>query len=104
MRTIADRHLNAINRKNPTLSEAWVEARNFVIRYGVAISLGVISVTIYVLLYEYSGNIKHLAQEAYIGHKTWFFVPILIMFAFSLIHGSFTAHFWDSLGVKPKKP
>ena len=103
MRRIADQYLDNLSRRNPTLHEALFEAKNFVFRYGVAFSLGVTSATIYILLYKFSGDVKHLAQETYTGHKTWFFIPILIMFAFSLIHGSFTAHFWDSLGIKAKK-
>lgn len=103
MRRIADSYIEQIDRENPTVAESWKEAKEFVARFGVAIALGVLSITIYVLLYKLSGNIKDLALEAYAGHKTWFFVPILLAFLFSVIHGAFTAHFWDSFGIKAKK-
>lgn len=34
----------------------------------------------------------------------WYFlVPVTIAFAFSLVHGAFTGHFWDLLGIKARK-
>ncbi len=34
----------------------------------------------------------------------WYFlIPVGIAFLFSYIHGSFTDHFWDVLGIKARK-
>lgn len=103
MRRIADTYIEQINQKNATAAEIVADAKGFVARFGLAIVLGLFSTAIYILLYKYSGDIRGLAMETATGHKTWFFVPILIALVFSFIHGTFTAHFWDSLGLKAKK-
>lgn len=34
----------------------------------------------------------------------WYFlIPVGIAFLFSYVHGGFTAHFWDVLGIKARK-
>ncbi len=103
MRRIADSYIKQVDRKNPTATESWKEAKGFVVRFGVAITLGVLSIALYVLLYKLSSDIRNLALETYTGHKTWFFVPILLAFLFSVIHGSFTAHFWEFSGDQTEK-
>jgi len=60
---------------------------------------GLISLTLYVLLYLFEDEI--LDQVA--NGRWYFLIPILAAFAFSFIHGNFTAHFWDMLGIKAKK-
>jgi hypothetical protein len=30
-------------------------------------------------------------------------VPVAMAFLFSLVHGAFTGHFWDVLGIKARK-
>jgi hypothetical protein len=60
--------------------------------------LGSISATLYLLLYLFSDTILAWSRQ---GH--WYFIaPITIAFVFSLVHGSFTGHFWDLLGIKAK--
>ena len=60
---------------------------------------GAFSLFFYFLLYLYEARILEVA-----GHGRWYFiVPVLIAFAFSLVHGNFTARFWDLLGIRAKK-
>jgi hypothetical protein len=66
--------------------------------------LGIASAALYGLLYHYDRSLVNLAMEAHNGHRTWFFVPILVALTFSLAHGAFTGYFWDMLGIKAKKP
>jgi hypothetical protein len=61
--------------------------------------LGLISAGLYLLLYLFEDRVMEVA-----AHGDWYFViPILIAFAFSLVHGAFTGHFWEILGIKAKK-
>lgn len=60
--------------------------------------LGLLTALLYLLLWLLEASILEWSQ-----HGRWFFViPIAIAFLFSLVHGSFTAHFWDLLGVKAR--
>jgi hypothetical protein len=60
---------------------------------------GAVTLVLYFLLYLFENQ----AME-YAAHGRWYFiVPIAIAFVFSYAHGSFTAHFWDVLGIKAKK-
>ena len=68
--------------------------------YTVIFGLG--SIVLYILLYRFSGDIRHLAELTSQGDKQLSFVPIVIAFVFSIMHGAFTGHFWDTLGLKPK--
>ena len=64
-----------------------------------AVRFGFVSLSLYVLLYLFEDEILRITT-----HGRWFFVlPILIAFLFSVVHGSFTSHFWEALGVKAKK-
>lgn len=59
---------------------------------------GVISVTLYSLLYLYSDTILEYSRQG-----RWFFIgPITIAFVFSIIHGNFTGQFWDLFGIQAK--
>jgi len=71
----------------------------FHICYAAQVALwGITSVILYFLLYFFEESILESSKQ---GH--WFFiVPIAIAFVFSLVHGTFTSHFWDLLGVKAK--
>ena len=70
--------------------------KNKTLRY--AIVLGMISASLYFLLWLLEKPIMHYSQ-----HGKWYFViPIMIAFAFSLVHGAFTGYFWDVLGFKAK--
>ena len=60
--------------------------------------LGIISAALYLLLYLFSDQILQWSER---GH--WYFiVPVGIAFGFSFVHGAFTGHFWDLLGIKAK--
>ena len=103
MRKIAEQYLNNINQEAPTTAQTWQGIKAFAGRYGRLIGFGVLSISLYGLLYWLSTDIKSLAQATYAGHKQLFFIPIVVALVFSLIHGAFTSHFWDSLGVKAKQ-
>ena len=68
-----------------------------------ALIFGALSVALYSLLYVFNIDLIHIAQTTHEGNKTWFFLPIVIALVFSLVHGSFTSHFWDVLGIQAKK-
>lgn len=62
------------------------------------LSLGILSAVLYFLLYRFEGIILDWSERG-----GWYFmVPISIAFIFSFVHGAFTGHFWDFLGVKAK--
>lgn len=62
------------------------------------LSLGILSAVLYFLLYYFEEPILNWSEQG-----GWYFmVPISIAFIFSLVHGAFTGHFWDFLGVKAK--
>jgi hypothetical protein len=67
------------------------------------LGLGVLSATLYYLLYLYGDDLRHLAEITNAGDKQYFYVPIIIALIFSFVHGAFTGHFWDVLGLKAKK-
>jgi len=66
-----------------------------------AIVYGAASLALYVLLFLYADETVELARRAREGEKIWFLVPIVIAFAFSLVHGAFTGAFWDAIGLRP---
>lgn len=66
-------------------------------------ALGAASLTLYFLLFRYSDNLMALAAAARAGEKLYAAVPIAIALVFSLVHGAFTAHFWDALGLRPSR-
>lgn len=61
---------------------------------------GVGSLALYLLLFAYSNELVTLATETRQGQKWLFIVPIVIAFVFSWVHGSFTGHFWELLGIR----
>lgn len=65
--------------------------------------LAIASAGLYGLLYRYGNDLIAMARSVHEGHKALFFIPIVIAFAFSLIHGAFTGYFWDALGLRPRK-
>jgi hypothetical protein len=67
------------------------------------VALGVISLTLYVLLFRFDAELRQIAVATNQGHKAYFLVPIGIAFLFSLVHGAFTDRFWAVLGVKARK-
>ena len=67
-----------------------------------AIYLGLLSAILYGFLYQYSGDVRHAAELARAGEKFYAIVPIIIAFVFSIVHGAFTGHFWEAMGLKAK--
>lgn len=60
---------------------------------------GLVSLVLYFLLYFFEDSIL-----AFTSRGGWYFIaPVAIAFVFSYVHGSFTAFFWDVLGIKAKK-
>lgn len=68
-----------------------------------ALIFGAMSVVLYTLLYVFNIDLAEIAHSTHNGDKTLFFVPIVVALVFSFIHGSFTSHFWEFLGVQAKK-
>ncbi len=68
-----------------------------------AILYGGLSLGLYILLFAFNDEIRHMAEATSRGDKTLFFVPIIIALVFSLVHGAFTGYFWEALGLKAKK-
>ena len=62
------------------------------------LAYGVISITLYVLLYYFHADILEASKQG-----GWnFIVPVMIAFVFSVVHGNFTGQFWDLFGIKAK--
>lgn len=61
---------------------------------------GVGSLTLYLLLFAYADQLVLWAEQTRQGNKLLFLIPIAIAFVFSWVHGSFTGHFWELLGVR----
>jgi hypothetical protein len=60
---------------------------------------GVPSIGLYSLLYAFEDSLLALSAQG-----GWLFIiPVAIAFLFSFVHGGFTAHFWDLLGIKARK-
>jgi hypothetical protein len=68
-----------------------------------ALLFGVASAILYALLLGYSDLFVEWAQRTHQGEKSLFLIPIAVAFVFSWVHGNFTGHFWESLGLKAAK-
>ena len=67
--------------------------------YGIAILMGVLSISLYVLLLS-----KQDVLNEYFGRGGMYaFLPIITAFIFSFVHGSFTGNFWTLLGIEAAK-
>ena len=64
--------------------------------------LGTLSIALYTLLFYFSEELVQMAETTRRGNKMFFPVPIALPLLFSWVHGSFTGHFWDLLGFKPR--
>lgn len=65
--------------------------------------LGVASAGLYLLLFLFSDVLPELAAATRRGEKLAALVPLAIAMVFSFVHGAFTGHFWDLLGLRAKK-
>ena len=66
--------------------------------------LGLASAGLYILLFVFSDKLPELAAINRQGeHRLYALVPIGIALLFSFVHGAFTGHFWDLLGLRAKK-
>lgn len=64
--------------------------------------LGTFSIALYALLYYFSEELVQMAEATRRGNKSFFPIPIALALLFSWVHGTFTGHFWDLLGFKPR--
>jgi len=69
----------------------------------VTLVLGIASAALYFLLYLFSDTLPGLAAATRQGEKLYALVPLVIAMVFSFVHGAFTGHFWDLLGLRAKK-
>lgn len=72
-------------------------------KWKVTLALGVLSASLYMLMFKFSPALIHLSEMTRQGDKLGAIIPIAIAFVFSYVHGSFTAQFWSSLGLKPRE-
>lgn len=63
---------------------------------------GAASTLLYVLLFAFSARLPELAAATREGNKIYALVPIAIALVFSFVHGAFTGHFWDLLGLRAR--
>jgi uncharacterized integral membrane protein len=67
--------------------------------YGITIVFGIFSVALYVALLNNQDSIT-----ASFSKGGWYsFLPIILAFIFSFVHGNFTGHFWTLLGVEASR-
>lgn len=105
MKSIAKRYiqeLEATPAQLPEISELFTLLVSGLKKYALVVGLGLLSVALYTMLYIFNLELIEMAQSTHAGHKGLFFLPIFIALVFSFIHGTFTSHFWDVLGVKAK--
>jgi len=66
---------------------------------GKAVFFGALSAALYMLLFVYEEPIlTNFARGGFFA-----FLPILVAFVISYVHGSFTGSFWSVLGVEASK-
>lgn len=103
MRRTAERYLENSQKPARSIKADVRSLLRLIIDFRTVLLYGAVSITMYTALYLFSNDLVVLAQETGHGHKLLFFVPIVLALAFSIVHGSFTAHFWEVLGVKAKQ-
>ena len=101
MHNNAEAHLQAL--QPPGSASSKIDFMRIVRKYRLVFSYGVLSIALYALLYYFSADLVAIARDTHAGHKAMFFLPIVLALVFSVIHGAFTSHFWDVLGVKARK-
>lgn len=61
---------------------------------------GGVSGVLYFLLLANGNIFVEWAQRTQQGEKWLFVVPVAVAFLFSYVHGSFTSHFWETMGLR----
>ena len=69
----------------------------------ITLALGAASAGLYFVLFLFSDQLPALAAATRQGEKWYALVPLAIAMVFSFVHGAFTGHFWDVLGLRAKK-
>ena len=69
----------------------------------ITLVLGAASAALYFLLFLFSDTLSALAAATRQGEKLYALVPLAVAMVFSFVHGAFTGHFWDLLGLRAKK-
>lgn len=100
MRNIATRYVHGVDVNQPLAGRVPGTGRTGL---AIVVTLGATSVLLYALLFWYSDRLTAIAQAARHGEKLYAIVPIAIALVFSLVHGAFTARFWDNLGLRPRQ-
>lgn len=62
---------------------------------------GAISASLYFLLYFYE---REILESFTRSDGLYPVLPVMAAFVFSFAHGAFTAYFWETLGVTPRRP
>jgi hypothetical protein len=57
----------------------------------------------YTLLLMNSDLFVDWAERTIKGEKSLFLIPVVVAFVFSYFHGTFTGHFWETLGLRAAK-
>lgn len=65
-----------------------------------ALAYGLASAALYAALFAHADQFTDWARRTRAGEKALFLVPIAVAFVFSWVHGAFTGHFWEALGLR----
>jgi hypothetical protein len=63
------------------------------------VAYGTVALILYFLLYLFEDSILAITTRG----RWYFLLPVLAAFVFSFVHGRFTSHFWETLGIKAKR-
>lgn len=66
----------------------------------LAVAYGLASAALYYALFAHADQFTEWARRTRAGEKALFLVPIVVAFVFSWVHGAFTGHFWEALGLR----
>ncbi|MDH5408711.1 MAG: hypothetical protein OEZ33_03315 [Gammaproteobacteria bacterium] len=102
MRTIAKNNMDQQNRPAASIKKDLGMIKSVMFAARCVFVFGVLSIALYALLYMFSTDLINISRDTHNGHKTLFFVPVVVALVFSLVHGKFTSYFWDILNIKAK--
>ena len=66
----------------------------------LAVAYGLASAALYAALFANADQFTEWARRTRAGEKALFLIPIVVAFVFSWVHGAFTGHFWEALGLR----